>query len=381
MTAIEAMLHCQAGEFRLDVEFEAGPGITVLFGPSGSGKSLTLRAVAGILTPRDGRVVVDGRVVFDSRAGISVPAHARGVGYAGQRPALFPHLSVGGNVAFGIRAGSKQARARTAAEWLARLELPGFEGRSPGSLSGGQAQRVALARALAPGHRVLLLDEPFSALDESLRQGLRRLLTDLVQEGGLAIIFVTHDLREAHLLANRLVVIDRGQVLQAGLRDEVFRAPRHRRVAELLGGTNILPGRVVRRDAAAVTVAIAGWNAVAASWHGDPQPGDPVDVLIRPERVVIRRGEPAALNALPARIRREFDYGSGHSLEFTPLGPGPSLVVDLPSRPYDVLGIASRKDWMLELPPGDLHVMPAVPSRRETTQESRSLPGPTSRGS
>lgn len=368
MTAIDAAIRWHAGDFHLDVALGAGPGVTVLFGPSGSGKSLTLRAVAGLLTPSEGRIAVDGRVVFDSARGLDLPAHARGIGYAGQRPALFPHLSVGGNVAFGIRMGSRADRARTAAAWLARLELPGFEHRRPGSLSGGQAQRVALARALAPGHRVLLLDEPFSALDESLRQGLRQLLADLVRERELAIIFVTHDLREAHLLADRLVVIDRGRVLQAGPRDGVFRAPQQRRVAELLGGTNILAGRVAARAAASLTVSIDGWEAVAASWHGDPQPGDAVDVVIRPERVVIRRGEPAATNTLPARVRREFDYGTNHTLEFEPLGPGPSLVVDLPSRPYDVLGIAAKKDWVLELPPGDVHVMPAAPPFRATTQ-------------
>ncbi len=368
MTGVEATLALEAGLFRLDVTLEAGPGVTVLFGPSGSGKSLTLRAIAGLLRPRAGRIAVAGRVVFDAARGIDLPAHARGVGYAGQRPALFPHLSVGGNVAFGIRDAGGADRARTAAEWLARLELPGFEHRRPASLSGGQAQRVALARALAPGHRVLLLDEPFSALDEALRQGLRQLLAELVRERELSILFVTHDLREAHLLADRLAVIDRGEVLQAGPRDEVFRAPRQRRVAELLGGTNILAGRVVERTGAGLRLEIEGWEAIAASWHGDPRPGDAVDVVIRPERVVIRRGEPAAVNTLPARVRREFDYGTNHTLEFEPLAAGPPLVVDLPSRPYDVLGIAARKEWTLELPPADLHVMPAAPPRRATTQ-------------
>ncbi len=367
---LEAAFALRAGTFHLDVALECGPGITVLFGPSGSGKSLTLLALAGLVTPLTGRIAVDGTVLYDSTAGISVPPHRRGIGYVSQSAALFPHLDAADNVAFGIRGLPRRERRARAAAWLARLDLTGFERRRPGSLSGGQAQRVALARALAPGHRLLLLDEPFSALDEALRQGSRHLLIELAREQHLTILFVTHDLREAHLLADRLVVLDRGAVLQEGARDEVFRAPRCRQAALLLGAGNVFPATVVGRDERVVEFEAAGWRACAASWVGDPRPGDAVDVTIRPERVVFRRGEPAA-NGLLARIDRDFDYGAIHELHCEPTGPGPRLVAELAVRPYEVLGVASRREWLLELPPEQLHVMPAEPAslrRSATTQ-------------
>ncbi|GIW15706.1 MAG: ABC transporter [Tepidiforma sp.] len=356
---LEASFRLAKGTFVLELDLAAEPGITVLFGPSGSGKSLTLRAIAGMVEPDAGRIAVDGAAVFDRAAGISVPPHRRGFGYAGQRPALFPHLTVRQNVAFGLRDHSRADRDAVTSALLARFGLAGFEQRRVGSLSGGQAQRVALARALAPGHRVLLLDEPFSALDEALRQDLRALLNDLARERELVIIFVTHDLREAHLLADRLAVLDGGRVLQAGPRDAVFRAPSNRRVAELLGAVNVFPATVIRRDDSTLVFTADGWEGLAASWSSDPLPGQAVDVMIRPERVVMRRGAPT-INALPARIVREFDYGNSRVLHFEPDGAGPRLVVELASRPYDVLDVRSRKSWTLELPPEDLHVMPAL---------------------
>ncbi|GIW12832.1 MAG: ABC transporter [Tepidiforma sp.] len=362
---LDAYLALKAGAFDLDIEVRAGPGITVLFGPSGSGKSMTLRAIAGIERPARGRVVIGDVVVFDASAGIDLPPHRRRLGYAGQRPALLPHLSAAKNITFGLTRVPAAERLGVAARWLERFDLAGFEQRRPASLSGGQAQRVALARALAPGHRVLLLDEPFAALDETLRQSLRELLARLVREEGLAILFVTHDLREAHLLAHELVVLDRGRVLQAGPRDEVFRKPASRRVAELLGGVNLLRGVVVERDAGRLKVDIEGWRACCDSWAGDPAPGEPVDLVIRPERVVLRRGEPQELNVLPAVVVREFDYGTSRTLFFAPEGPGPALSVEVASRPYEVLGIATRKRWLLELPPGDLHAMPPAEGPRQ----------------
>ncbi|WP_322819299.1 ABC transporter ATP-binding protein [Tepidiforma sp.] len=365
---LEARFTLTAGKFRLDVALQAGPGVTVLFGPSGSGKSLTLRCIAGLVRPQSGRIVVDGVTAFDSAAGLDLAPHRRRTGFAGQSPSLFPHLTVERNVAFGLREGDRSHRLAVAARWLQRLGLEGFERRNPRSLSGGQAQRVALARALAPGYRTLLLDEPFSALDEALRQELRVVLAGLAREQELTILFVTHDLREAHLLANYLAVIDHGRILQTGARDDVFRRPASRRVAELLGATNLLRGKVVGRTAAELVVEIDGWTAWVASWYGEPAVGEEVDVVIRPERVVIRRGEPESRNVLPATIVREFDYGPNRVLEFVPDGPGPCLVADLASRPYDVLGIAARKRWLLELPAADLHAMPVADPFCATTQ-------------
>ncbi|MEP7215327.1 MAG: ABC transporter ATP-binding protein [Anaerolineaceae bacterium] len=345
------------GGFRLAAEFVAEPGITVLFGPSGSGKSMTLRCIAGLARPDGGRVAVDGEALFDSDRRVDIPAHRRRVGVLLQRNALFPHLSVRANVEFGIAELGREARQDRVRALLALLNLTGFEDRRPHSLSGGQQQRVALARALAPENRLLLLDEPFSALDESLRQDLREELLRLARDMNLTIIFVTHDLREAHLLADDVAVFDAGRVLQFGPAREVFRRPAVRRVAELTGVANVWRGKVIALTAGRCTVDIDGLRLLC---DGEIAAGTAVDVAMRAERVVVRRRSAApGVNAIAASIAQQYAYGSVHTVRFRPNGAGPIVEVELASRPYEVLDMANQLDFVLELPPGDLHLMVA----------------------
>jgi ABC-type Fe3+/spermidine/putrescine transport system ATPase subunit len=240
--------------------------------------------------------------------------------------------------------------------------MPGFESRSVQSLSGGQQQRVALARALGREARLLLLDEPFSALDDSLRAEFRRELLRLRSELGLTIVFVTHDLREAHLLADRLAVFDAGRVLQFDQREHVFRRPASRRVAELTGVANIFEGVVGAADGGCPVVDVGGVPLRCSNdtGNGNFSAGDSVDVCIRAERVVLHRGIPrdtSAVNLFEGSIVEEFGYGATHTLRLQPTGPGPALEVELAARPYEVMGVAARKTWTVELPPADLHVM------------------------
>jgi molybdate transport system ATP-binding protein len=268
-------------------------------------------------------------------------------------------MTVADNIAFGIPRG--RDRGKRVRELLALLGLEGYEGRKPDTLSGGQRQRVALARALAREGRLLLLDEPFSALDESLRAGLRHELLRLRAELGLTVIFVTHDLREAHLLADRLAVFDDGRILQFGPRADVFRRPRSCRVGELTGVANIFTGTVTGRIAGHVRVSVLGLDLLATPHDGCVGgPGDAVQLMIRAERVNLRREpSPELPNTFEAVIAEEFAYGNSHTLHFAPAASGPSLEVELASRPYDVLGVAGRKRWHLELPPEDLLAVPA----------------------
>jgi molybdate transport system ATP-binding protein len=347
------------GEFRYEAAFEAANEIVVLFGHSGAGKSLTLQMTAGLLRPRSGRIVIEGDVAFDSQTGIHLPPQARRLGYVVQELALFPHMTVAENVAFGIPRGVE--RHQRTRELLGLLGLDGFGARLPRTLSGGQQQRVALARALARDAGLLLLDEPFSALDESLRTGLRRELLRLRRELGLTIVFVTHDLPEAHLLADRLAVFDAGRLLQFGPREEIFRRPASRRVAELTGVANIHRGRVVECGRGGLMVEVEGL-VLRCNSDGAFRAGQPVDVAIRAERVNLRRvaagGE--GENLLTACITEEFAYGAVHTLRFRPAGAGPVLESEIAARPYEVLGVASQKTWTLELPPADIHVMPTA---------------------
>ncbi len=354
----------QIGGFSYDARLDAGHEIVVLFGHSGAGKSLTLQLVAGLQRPAEGRIVIGGEPVFDSRTGLDLPPQRRRIGYVVQDLALFPHLTVAENVAFGMSGASRERRL---GDLLDLMHLDGLSDRKPRSLSGGQQQRAALARALAREASLLLLDEPFSALDESLRAELRRELIRLRSELGLSIVFVTHDLREAHLVADRLAVFDAGRLLQFDGRERVFRQPASSRVAELTGVANILRGRVAAARGTELVVEAGGARlhaAVPEGWH--PLPGEAVDLAIRAERINLRRldaDHPDQPNLVRAAIREELAYGATHTLRFTS-SLGQPVEVELASRPYEVIGVAAQKSWTLELPPADLHVMPVASASR-----------------
>ncbi|HJP40722.1 MAG TPA: ABC transporter ATP-binding protein [Dehalococcoidia bacterium] len=360
MTGLAIDVRKRLGNFELTTAFEAQEELLVLFGHSGSGKSQTLRMIAGLTTPDAGQITYDGSWWFDSERSFNLPARRRSAGYALQNPALFPHMSVAENIAFGMK--NTPERDRRAMELLAGLGLEGFENRKPATLSGGQQQRVALARALGRRAQLLLLDEPFSALDESLRAGLRAELLQLRAQMGLTILFVTHDLREAHLLADRLAVFDDGEILQLGPRDDVFRKPSSRRVAELTGVSNIWGGRVVAVEPPRTTVSVNGLVLVANTASGDLQPGDAVDVMVRAERVNLRRElHPSEVHAnlTTTRIIEEFAYGSAYALKLQPEGIGPEIEVEIAARPYEVLGISHRREFAIEIDPADIHIVRA----------------------
>jgi thiamine transport system ATP-binding protein len=252
----------------VDLTLAAGE-VLVMLGPSGSGKSTLLRAVAG-LQPLDA-----GRIALDGVDMAGVPPHRRGVGLMFQDHALFPHLDVGANVAFGLRMQGqpRDAIGARVGELLDLVGLPGTEPRAIHTLSGGEQQRVALARSLAPEPRLLLLDEPLGALDRPLRERLVVELRDLFGRLGLTVLAVTHDQTEAFALAERLVVVAGGQVLQTGAPADVWAAPASAQVARLLGFTNVV-------------AASAEAGRLVTAW-GDlgPAAGEVAAVLVRPEGI------------------------------------------------------------------------------------------------
>lgn len=218
-----------------------------LLGPSGCGKTTTLRAIAGFERADAGRVRFEGKVL--SEGGRHVPPHLRRMGMVFQEFALFPHLNVGENVAFGLDRLPRQERDARCAEMLRLVGLEGFEERHPGQLSGGQQQRVALARALAPKPSLLLLDEPFSSLDAGLRRSTRNHTEQVLASVGAAALLVTHDQDEAMAFAERLIVMNRGRIEQSGSPETLYRAPRNAFVATFLGAANILRGEAEGRRA------------------------------------------------------------------------------------------------------------------------------------
>ncbi len=225
----EVRIRHRQGGFVLDAEFSLDGAWTVLFGPSGAGKSTLLRILAGLLAPQEGRITIGGRTLLDTAQGIAVPAGRRSIGFVTQQPALFPHLTVRQNIAFGVRHLSAPARAGRVHEMLHLFGAEALADRGAKNLSGGERQRVALARALAPAPQLLLLDEPLAALDAaSAKDILRRLLDFEVR-----VLYVSHDLAEIWRMPAELVLLDRGRVTATGPLRQVLAADRERLLEQL----------------------------------------------------------------------------------------------------------------------------------------------------
>ena len=279
-----------------DVALDIAPGqVTCLLGPSGCGKTTTLRMIAGVERPDTGTIAIDGRAVFDATT--SLPPEARSVGLMFQDFALFPHLTVAQNVAFGLT-GEAAAKARRVAELLERVNLAGFGPKHPHQLSGGEQQRVALARALAPRPRVMLMDEPFSGLDNRLRDGIRDTTLEVLKEEGTAVLLVTHEPDEAMRMADEIALMRAGRIVQQGAPYNVYNAPVDRAAAAFFSDVNVILGQ--SRGALTETP----FGTFLTPGHPD---GAQVEIVIRPQHLKIdfdrggRGPEPTAMDGTAAR--------------------------------------------------------------------------------
>ncbi|MGH3916388.1 MAG: sulfate/molybdate ABC transporter ATP-binding protein, partial [Pseudonocardiaceae bacterium] len=301
-SGLHAEVQVRRDDFDLDVTMHVGVGeVLAVLGRNGSGKSTLLAAIAGLLRPDTGRVTLADRVLTDTAAAVQVPPHRRRIGLLAQQPLLFPHLSVLDNVAFGPRAAgvSRQQAREVALRHLVEVDGTEFTQRRPGQLSGGQAQRIALARALASGPDLLLLDEPLSAVDVELAPALRSLLRSLLAER--LTVVVTHQVLDALVLADRVLVLDGGRVVEQGPTLEVFTRPRSAFAARL-AGLNMVPGtatvsglrtaegvELIRagpsdagpgaEPAAVGQPAVAVFAPSAVAVHTDPPGGSPRNVI------------------------------------------------------------------------------------------------------
>lgn len=244
------------GKFKLQVAFEAGEGVTSLLGPSGCGKSLTLKCIAGIEKPDSGHIELDGRVLYDSKRRINLRPQERHVGYLFQNYALFPNMNLRQNILCGMREKPAPERERRLREILGMMQLEGLVKHKPHQLSGGQQQRVALARILVSDPQVLLLDEPFSALDGHLRDALKIELRDLLQRYGREVLMVTHDRAEAYNMSAQIAVMDQGRILARKPTKALFADPGSVPAAILTGCKNIAAARRIDGH----TVEVPDWG-------------------------------------------------------------------------------------------------------------------------
>lgn len=295
-----------------------GHAVLALLGPSGAGKTTVLRALAGLLRPREGHIRFGEATWFDAPAGTFLPAHRRPIGYVSQDGALFPHLTVAQNLAYGLADLDAPRRRRRVRETADLLGLAGLEHRRPGQLSGGQQRRVALGRALARRPGLLMLDEPFAGLDPEGQEILRRDLRGVLRELGRPVLLVSHDRADALGLGDRVAVIDQGRFLQCGPIEEVFDRPGDAGVARILGVDTVHLGHLVERTDGLAVLALGTARILA------PDPGDLGDaafVCIRGEDVILEtepsrttvrnrlRGRVAALRAEGPLVRVLLDCG------------------------------------------------------------------------
>ena len=311
------------------LDLEVAPGeLVALLGPSGCGKTTTLRLVAGFLTPEAGEIRVGDRRL--SAAGSVVPPERRRMAMIFQSYALWPHMTVAQNVAYGLCFKPGMARAdrdRRVTEMLRVVQLAGYEPRYPGELSGGQQQRVAVARALVVEPEILLLDEPLSNLDANLREEMRFEIRRLHEAFGITTLYVTHDQAEAMVISDRVAVINRGRVEQAGTAEDLFRRPRTRFVAEFIGRTNLIDGVTAEPGIAvcgSLRLRLASREMAAA----------PVAVSIRPHEIELMtsgRTAPPGVNVLAGTVQRVSYLGD--AVDYQVEIPGTQVVLRVTTPP------------------------------------------------
>jgi putative spermidine/putrescine transport system ATP-binding protein/spermidine/putrescine transport system ATP-binding protein len=303
---------------KMDFDIEEGSLVTLL-GPSGCGKTTLLRMVAGLEEPTEGDILIKGQRINDT------PIHKRNLGMIFQNYALFPHKTIFDNVAFGLkyRNVSKDEIREKVIRALEMVRLPGVENRMPSQLSGGQQQRIAMARAIVIEPDVLLMDEPLSALDENLREAMRREVDNLQQMLGVTTIFVTHDQREALSMSDKILVMKTGRKQQEGNPQSVYNEPVNHFVADFLGHSNFIAGEVVNVDSGHVNVRIETGDILLAENKGGFAKGETVEIIVRAQRFDAfpkEEFEPAeGLNHFEGRVK-DRSYMGGEVSYFIELG-------------------------------------------------------------
>ncbi len=345
---IQAKIKRRLPGFELDVELTAAAGVTVLFGASGAGKTMTLDSIAGFVRPDQGRILLDDAILFDGSAKVHLPPQRRDCGYVFQNYALFPHMTLRGNLEFAVEHLPRLERHRRVNDLLERFKLVDVAARKPGELSGGQKQRCSIARALIRGPRALLLDEPSRGLDAPLRADLYSALRQVRQDFSKPIVVVTHDLAECFEIGEQMIVMRDGKVVQTGAPAEVVARPATLDVARLLGLYNLLPAEILTLDPQKNRSTLRVYDTeLEGRYYPGHLKGDRVWISVRHSDVRATeggsRGIRAALKRVtlrPRTVLAEFE---------------PELAVELPREGFDAQ--MHHREWGIEFPPDAIHVL------------------------
>jgi ABC-type sulfate/molybdate transport systems ATPase subunit len=342
--------------FSLDLEFQAGMGITILFGPSGAGKTLVLESIAGFARPDEGRILLDDDILFDGATGVHLPPQARDCGYVFQKGALFPHMTLRENLQFAAERRPRLERHRRVNEMIEKFRLTESAGRRPHEVSGGQRQRLSIARALIGGPRVLLLDEPSQGLDAPLRDELYEVLRQVRSEFKTPVLMVTHDLEECFQLADEMIVVRAGRIVQSGTPRKILDQPANLDVAHLLGTFNLIAGEIRMLDPGRNLSRVKiGEHELEGPYFPGHLKGDRVTLCIRPDQLTVRpRNSRPGQNQVPATLERTVEQPYGVRLEFAG-----SIAVTMGRTDFERLRdtLDQNKDWMIEFPAASLRVL------------------------
>jgi molybdate transport system ATP-binding protein len=344
---IQARIRKSYGPFALDVEFTAAAGITVLFGASGAGKTLTLDAIAGFVRPDQGRILLDDVLLFDGAARLWLPPQRRQCGYVFQNYALFPHMTLRANLAFAAERLPRLERHRRVNEIIDRFQLGDAADRKPEQCSGGQRQRCSIARALVSSPKVLLLDEPSRGLDAPLRAELYDIVRQVRSAFGIPVLLVTHDLDECFELGDEMIVLHNGRIVQSAPPREVAARPANLDVARLLGMHSILEAEIVHLDPQRNTSVLrVGEHRIAGEYYPGRLKGDRVWICVphASVRATPRNGS-LGENQIAARLARTHARPGGSLLEFEG-----GLFAFTTSPPHN-------GEWAVEFPPPAIHVL------------------------
>lgn len=350
--------------FSMNCSFDADSDFVVLFGCSGSGKTTALRCIAGLENPDAGTIKINDIVYFDSRKKVNLPSQKRKIGYMFQENALFPHMNVHQNIEYGLKGLSSVEKNERVNEMLSLVGIEELEFAYPDELSGGQKQKVALARALAPNPEVLLLDEPFSALDTVVRVKLRKELHTIQKRLGIPVIFITHDPIEAFTMADKMIVFDSGRVQQMGSPEDIFYHPKSRYVAELVGFSNLFDDAVVEGhgQGAECTFLWSLGTEITAPYI-ERMAGDRVSWGIRPENVelvdrrnihTIQKGD--RKNLFNGTIMNVVNKGTSRIMSLILKESEDILRVEVANHVFDSLKIGTGDECMVRLRASDMIV-------------------------
>ena len=338
--------------FSLDLEFSAAAGVTVLFGPSGAGKTLVLDSIAGFVRPDEGRILLDDEILFDGATGVHLAPQARHCGCVFQNYALFPHMTLRQNLEFAAERRPRLERHRRVNEMLERFRLGDSAGRRPHEVSGGQRQRCSIARALIGAPKLLLLDEPAQGLDAPLRLELYDVLRQVRAGFQTPMLLVTHDLDECFELGEEMLILREGKIVQSGTPRKILDQPANPEVARLLGAFNLLAGEIRALDPGRNTSRVqVGEFELEGPYFPGRLKGDHVTVCVRPEQLTVsaRNGRPGP-NQIPAELKRAVEKPQWIRLEFAG-----GINVDLPRPEYERQ--RDNKDWVIQFPAESLRVL------------------------